>query len=162
MSAREPIRRLGELYGIDSSYTDFLGKRRQVPLATERALLKAMGVAVGSPREVEGSLREAEARPWRRMLAPVRVIAPPEPVEVTFTLPARLGGATIDWTLAQESGDVHEGRLTPDDLPVTQPPRWTARATAAGAWLCRPTCRTAITGCPWPCAAVLAHAARCS
>ena len=117
MSAREPIRRLGELYGIDSSYTDFFGKRRQVPLATERALLEAMGVAVGSEREVESSLREAEARPWRRMLAPVRVIAAPEPAEVTFTLPASLGGATIDWTLAEETGGVHEGRLTPDELP---------------------------------------------
>ena len=65
MSAREPIRRLGELYGIDSSYTDFFGKRRQVPLATERALLQAMGAAVGSAREIADSLREAEARPWR-------------------------------------------------------------------------------------------------
>ena len=117
MSAREPIRRLGELYGIDSSYTDFFGKRRQVPLATERALLQAMGAAVGSAREIADSLREAEARPWRRMLAPVRVIAAPEPPEVTFTLPASLGGATIDWTLAEETGGVHEGRLTPDELP---------------------------------------------
>jgi 4-alpha-glucanotransferase len=117
MSAPEPIRRLGELYGIDSSYTDFWGKRRRVSLATERALLTAMGVAVGSPREVEGSLREVEARPWRRMLAPVRVLAAPEPSDVTFTLPARLGGATIDWTLAEEAGGVHEGRLTPDELP---------------------------------------------
>jgi 4-alpha-glucanotransferase len=117
MSAREPIRRLGELYGIDPSYTDFFGKRRQVPLATERALLQAMGAAVGSAREIEGSLREAEARPWRRMLAPVRVLAAAEPPEVTFTLPARLAGATIDWTLAEETGVVHEGRLTPDELP---------------------------------------------
>jgi 4-alpha-glucanotransferase len=117
MSAREPIRRLGELYGIDSSYTDFFGKRRQVPLATERALLRAMGVAIGNAREVEGSLREAEARPWRRMLAPVRVIAAPEPPEVSFTLPASLGGATIEWILAEEAGRVHEGRLTPEELP---------------------------------------------
>ncbi len=117
MSAREPIRQLGELYGIDSSYTDFFGKRRQVPLATERALLEAMGAAVGSAREIADSLREANARPWRRMLAPVRVVAAPEPLEVTFTLPAGLGGATIDWTLAEETGVVHEGRLTPDELP---------------------------------------------
>jgi 4-alpha-glucanotransferase len=118
MSSRDPIRRLGELYGIESSYTDFWRKRRRVSPATERALLTAMGVAVGSPREVEDSLREAEARPWRRMLAPVRVIAPPEPVEITFTLPARLAGATIEWTLAPEGGEVHEGRLVPDDLPI--------------------------------------------
>jgi 4-alpha-glucanotransferase len=118
MSAKDPIRRLGELYGIDPSYTDFWGRRRAVPATTERALLEAMGAAVGSEREVEGSLREAEARPWRRMLAPVRVVAPPDPSEITFTLPTRLGGATIDWTLAQETGDVLEGRLTPDDLPA--------------------------------------------
>jgi 4-alpha-glucanotransferase len=118
MSDRDPIRRLGELYGINSSYTDFWGKRRRVSPATERSLLTAMGVAVGSPREVEDSLREAEARPWRRMLAPVRVIAPPEPVEITFTLPARLGGAPVDWTLVQESGETREGRAIPDDLPV--------------------------------------------
>lgn len=118
MSGRDPIRRLGELYGIESSYTDFWRKRRRVAPATEHALLKTMGVAVGSPREVANSLREAEARPWRRMLAPVRVIAPPDPVEITFTLPARLGGAPIDWMLAQEGGDVREGRLVPEDLPV--------------------------------------------
>jgi 4-alpha-glucanotransferase len=118
MSGRDPIRRLGELYGIESSYTDFWRSRRRVSPATERALLTAMGVAVGSPREVEDSRREAEARPWRRMLAPVRVIAPPEPVEITFSLPARLAGTTIEWTLAQESGEAHEGRLVPDDLPA--------------------------------------------
>jgi 4-alpha-glucanotransferase len=118
MSGRDSIRRLGELYGIESSYTDFWRKRRRVSRATERALLAAMGVAVRSPREVEDSLREAEARPWRRMLAPVRVIAPPEPVEITFTLPARFAGTTIKWLLAQENGEVHEGRTVPDDLPL--------------------------------------------
>jgi 4-alpha-glucanotransferase len=118
MRARDPIRRLGDLYGIDPGYTDFWGKRRRVPAATERALLEAIGVAVGSEREIAGSLREAEARPWRRMLAPVRVIAPPEPLEITFTLPAGLGRTTLDWTLAEETGGVREGKLIPDDLPV--------------------------------------------
>jgi 4-alpha-glucanotransferase len=117
MSAPDPIRRLGELYGIDSRYTDFFRKRRRVPTATVRALLEAMGVAVGSPGEVADSLREAEARPWRCMLAPVRVITPPHPLEVTFTLPASLGGVTVDWTLAEETGGAHAGRLTPDQLP---------------------------------------------
>jgi 4-alpha-glucanotransferase len=116
MSGRAEIRRLGQLYGIYPSYTDIWAKRRQVPTATVRALLEAMGVAVGSAREVADSLREAEARPWRRMLAPVRVIATPGPLEVTFTLPARLGGAAIDWTLSEEGGRRHEGRLTPDAL----------------------------------------------
>jgi 4-alpha-glucanotransferase len=116
MSARAPIRRLGQLYGIDPSYVDIWGKRRRTSLATERSLLEAMGADVGSERAVADSLREAEARPWRRMLAPVRVIAPPEPLAITFTLPARLDGAAIDWTLTEETGTVHEGKAKAEDL----------------------------------------------
>jgi 4-alpha-glucanotransferase len=116
MRGRAEVRRLGQLHGIYPSYTDIWSKRRQVPLATEHALLEAMGVAVGSPREVADSLRDAEARPWRRMLVPVRVIATPGPLEVTFTLPAHLAGSRIDWTLSEEGGRRHEGSLRPDAL----------------------------------------------
>ena len=118
MRARHQLRRLGQLYGIDASYTDIWGRRHRVSAATERALLGAMGAAVGSEREIADSLREAEARPWRRMLAPVKVIAPPEPLELTFTLPARLGNLALDWTLREENGELHEGALTPDQLPT--------------------------------------------
>jgi 4-alpha-glucanotransferase len=116
MSARDQIRRLGQHYGIDPSYTDIWGRRRRVPVATERALLEAMGAQVGSEAEVAASLREAEARPWRRMLAPVRVIAPPDPLAITFTLPARLGNSAIEWTVFEETGQVHQGTLRPDEL----------------------------------------------
>ena len=116
MSRRAEIRRLGQLYGIHPSYTDNWGKRRQVPQVTMRALLEAMGAAVGGAQEIADSLHEAKARPWRRMLAPVRVIATPGPLEVTFTLPAHLADSKIDWTLSEEGGGRHEGSLTPDAL----------------------------------------------
>jgi hypothetical protein len=118
MSARDQIRRLGRLYGIEPSYTDFWGRRRPVPAATEHALLEAMGAAVGSEQDVADSLREVAARPWRRMLSPVYVIAATEPLEITFSLPAGLGGSRLYWTLAEETGSVHEGTLKPDELPV--------------------------------------------
>jgi 4-alpha-glucanotransferase len=116
MSAGDPIRRLGQLHGIDPTYTDFWGRRRRASVATVRALLEAMGASVANQQEIADSLREAEVRPWRRMLAPVRVIAPPEPLAITFTLPARLGAATIEWTLLEETGAVHESTLRPDAL----------------------------------------------
>ena len=117
MSAREPIRRLGELYGIDPSYTDFFGKRRQVPMATEHALLQAMGAAVGSAREIADSLREARGAAVAAHAGAGARHRTARAAEVTFTLPAGLGGATIDWALSEEAGGVHEGRLTPDELP---------------------------------------------
>ncbi len=119
MSARAKLRRLGQLYGIESGYTDFWGRRRRVSAATERALLEAMGIAAGSEREIAASLREAAARPWRRLLAPVRVLAPPsDPLEVTFSLPRSHAGARVRWSLVEEAGGVHEGEAAIDDLPT--------------------------------------------
>ena len=96
------------------------------------------------------------------MLAPVRVIAAPEPPEVTFTLPAGLGGATIDWTLAEETGGVHEGRLTPDELPEVAAAEVDGTAYRRWRMALPSACRTAITACPWRCAAMRTYAARCS
>ena len=160
MSAREPIRRLGELYGIESSYIDFFGKRRQVPLATERA-----------PCSRPWALRSSSARHRRQ---PARGAG--ATVAAHAGAGARDRGARAarshlhpagqsrrgDHRLGAVRGDrrLHEGRLTPDELPRSPPPRWTAPPIVAGAWLCRPTCR-AITGCPWR-AGMRTHAARCS
>jgi 4-alpha-glucanotransferase len=118
MSARAKLRRLGQLYGIEPGYTDIWGRRRRVSATTERAVLEAMGIAAGSEREIAGSLREAEALPWRRLLAPVRVVAPPDPPEVTFSLPLSRAGARVRWSLVEEAGDVHEGEAAIDDLPA--------------------------------------------
>lgn len=119
MAARDDLRRLASLYGIEPGYTDFWGKRRRVTRRTQRALLAAMGAGVDGEEAIAASLHEVEARPWRRMLSPVRVIAAHEPLEVTFSLPARLGGAVVRWRLEQEAGAGDRGgEVTPDDLPV--------------------------------------------
>ncbi len=118
MSARAQLRRLGQLYGIEPGYTDFWGRRRRVSATTERALLEAMGIAAGSEHEIAASLREAAARPWRRLLAPVRVLAPPDPPEVTFSLPHGHAGARVRWSLVEEAGGVQEGEAAIEDLPA--------------------------------------------
>ena len=65
--------RLCELCGIALDYHDIWGSRRQVPEASRRALLAAMGVRIDGDRSPEAAIREIEQRPWRRALPPVLV-----------------------------------------------------------------------------------------
>jgi 4-alpha-glucanotransferase len=118
MGAREDLRRLAKLYGIEPAYTDFWGQRRRVTDATVRVLLKAMGAEVGNGEEIAASLREAEARPWRRVLEPVQVSMASEPLEVALSLPDRSGGTRLRWRVVEEEGAEHEGEALLDDLPI--------------------------------------------
>lgn len=119
MAARDDLSRLAKLYGIEPSYTDFWGKRRRVTRRTQRALLAAMGAGVDGDAAIAASLHEVEAQPWRRMLSPARVVAATEPLEVTFSLPARLSGAVVRWRVEHETGGSDGGgEVTPDDLPA--------------------------------------------
>ena len=118
MGAREDLRRLAKLYGIEPGYTDFWGKRRRIPDATARVLLQAVGAVVASPEEIAASLREAEARGWRRMLEPVQVSLASQPLEVALSLPDRSGGARVRWRLVEEEGAGHAGEALLDDVPV--------------------------------------------
>jgi 4-alpha-glucanotransferase len=118
MGASEDLRGLAKLYGIEPGYTDVRGKRRRLSDATARVLLEAMGAAVGSSEEIVASLREAEARPWRRMLEPVQVSLQSQPLELTLSLADRPSGARVRWRLVEEEGALHEGEALLDDLPV--------------------------------------------
>ena len=56
---------------------------------------------------------------------------------------------------------MHEGRLTPDELPEVAAAEVDGTAYRRMALNAR-ACRTAITGCPWRCAADAPYTARCS
>ena len=118
-----------------------------MPLATVRALLEAMGVAVGSAREVADSLREAEARPWRRMLAPVRVIA--SPARSTYVHAAGAAGGADDRLDAcpKRAARRHEGRLTPDTLTAVAAAEVDGEVWRRWQMPLPPICRTATTSC---------------
>lgn len=115
---RTALDRLAGLAGIEASYEDVWGQQRDITAETKRALLAAMGLAVASDAEVQASLHDLEVRPWRRLLAPVRVLSTSEPVDLTFTLPETVGQAHLAWTLAEEGGQVHTGETRLDGLPV--------------------------------------------
>lgn len=111
------IDRLAELVGIEPFYFDIWGNRRDTSRETKCALLAAMGVGVGSEAEVAGSLREAEERPWRRLLPPVLVVLEGEEPQVPVAVPEDAADAVLRWTLIGETGAEHRGEVRLGDLP---------------------------------------------
>lgn len=120
MSSSAALDRLASLAGIEEGWWDFFGEYREVPADTKRAFLAAMGFAVEDDAQVAASLREFELRPWRRRLEPVLVSRESDgPPVIGITIPDPLEHQGFFWTLAEESGAVHQGSLEPFPLAMT-------------------------------------------
>ena len=107
------IAELARLVGIAESYADAYGNPADVPEATRRGLLEALGLPTASPDQARESL--AHARALRRGPIPPLVVAP---AGRAWRLHARgeLPGAT--WTLALEDGSAREGKLGDTLMPA--------------------------------------------
>ncbi|MBN9176889.1 MAG: 4-alpha-glucanotransferase [Microbacterium sp.] len=68
--------RLADAHGIATEYWSFFGERVQVPAATLRAVLRAMGVAAVTDAEVAAALAAVEERPWLALLPASHVTRP--------------------------------------------------------------------------------------
>lgn len=118
MSGDDPLDRLARLAGIEPRYTGFWGDAVEVPSATKRALLRAMGHDVDARSAVEDAARLLETRPWRRALAPVAVIAAGAVrAPLAVTLPAG-AGARLCWRIAREDGGEEAGEARVDALAL--------------------------------------------
>jgi 4-alpha-glucanotransferase len=111
------LQALAETMGILSEWHDIAGKRHVTAPDTQRALLAAMGLAVGSEAEA------AEALAAHRAAAAARRL--PEEVVATagelLRLPLAAGTGGTDWHLACDDGTTQDGRAGPEIL-LTPPP----------------------------------------
>ena len=112
MNNDEALDRLAQLAGIEDGWWDFFGTWRVVPSETKRAFLQAMGFAVGNTPAVLGSLYELETRSWRRILEPVVVLDEYGDIpSISVTLPADREGDELEWSMKEELGVVHSGKV---------------------------------------------------
>jgi len=110
------LNRLCVLSGIGLDYTDIWGNPHPISEDTQKALLGAMGFAVGSDAEIQRSLDELENLSWRRILPTVKVVREQEaPYAISITLPENRTDE-LTWLLVLENGERHEGRFRPADL----------------------------------------------
>ncbi|TFD32999.1 4-alpha-glucanotransferase [Cryobacterium cryoconiti] len=116
---------LARSLGVDTSVTGWDGASRPVEAGTLRAVLAALGVAAGTPAEIDASLTEQSQAPRRRLLPPVVVVRAGNAADVpVHTHP---GSTARVWIIA-EDGTRHDvaqqgTRTTPhtvDGVPISE------------------------------------------
>jgi (1->4)-alpha-D-glucan 1-alpha-D-glucosylmutase len=111
--------RLCALHGIETERKDCRGDTVRVSADTKKALLAALGLAVGHPARFSEWLDRSSRREWLRVLPPVKVMrADGRPGTLELTLPPPFEQAAVDWSLVLENGQRREGRVRPADLPL--------------------------------------------
>ncbi|TFC91156.1 MULTISPECIES: 4-alpha-glucanotransferase [Cryobacterium] len=116
---------LARSLGVDTTFTGWDGAARSVEASTLRAVLAALGVAAGTPAEIDASLTEQVLAPWRRLLPPVVVVR--EGTAADVPVHAHPDSTVRVWIIA-EDGSRHDvsQQATPttlhtvDGLPVRE------------------------------------------
>lgn len=105
--------------GIEAGYTNAWGEKRQISLATRKALLAAMGFR-GSVKAIAARMKDYEEASWRRPLRPVMVVpARISPLRIPIVVPAHRAREVTVWSLEEERGAVHNGAFRAAELPVS-------------------------------------------
>jgi (1->4)-alpha-D-glucan 1-alpha-D-glucosylmutase len=113
--------RLCSRFGIAPEYTDIWGHPHIVSDDTRRALLRAMGVDAGGEAEARTTLERTEARQWRRLLPPVKVVrSGAGTLEIELSLPATRADETWHWKLVEEGGWHRTGEFIPAGLELRE------------------------------------------
>ena len=119
MNEHELLQRLGRMHEIAPDYFDIWGQRHEVPDASLRTLLGALGVRAGSPQEVDDSIRAAELDVWRAVLPPAIVVREEAaPWKLRLNLPVAAANWPLSWRLTQEKGARREGAFYPASIEV--------------------------------------------
>ncbi len=106
---------LARLWGVESSYTDAYGRRRQAPAETVRALIESL--SRGRPDEVPPGADLAAAVAGRRRELENRLAEPVAAAwdgRLELAVRPAAGAAEVDCRLALEGGDGRHWRLAPE------------------------------------------------
>ena len=111
---------LAEAAGIEPGYHDIWHNHIVTSPELKRRMLAAMGFAVENGEAVETGLEAIAARRWQRLVDPVAVIAAEaQPGHVVVCTEAQ-GNTAVRWSLTEEGGAVHEGRIAVSGLRVLE------------------------------------------
>ena len=106
------LERLCALAGVEVGYQDVFGKWQPASETAQRAVLAAMGVDARDGAAVEAAILAREAEQWRRVVPSVTVIAESRLAQgMRIQLSEASLSRALSWRIAEEEGDVREGRF---------------------------------------------------
>jgi (1->4)-alpha-D-glucan 1-alpha-D-glucosylmutase len=111
------LERMAALVGISPDYSDAFGKRVETSSDTRKALLAALGLDVASAKGAQESIERLE----RLKAGPLPAVLTVE-AEAPAKIKLRSAAGASAWTLKEEGGATHEGRLTKTTRTLDLPP----------------------------------------
>lgn len=99
------LRRLARLYGVQTSYSDWSGRRHVAGADALMTALKALGAPISGISEAEGALRERRHALRSRRLEPVIVAWDDAPCGAVLRLPEAQASDRISFLLTPEDGE---------------------------------------------------------
>jgi 4-alpha-glucanotransferase len=103
--ATDPLNQLAELYGVQTSYYDVVGKLTQASPDALVQVLRVLGAAIGKIEDAPAALRQRRQEEASRWLEPVTVAWDGAPTELVFRLPAKGFPRSLGCNLELESGE---------------------------------------------------------
>ena len=100
-----PIRQLAQLHGIADSYLDFRGQPKEVAVASQTAILSALGIEAADDAAAEDAIHQYQTRRWTGFVPPAVVAAEGQPIAVSLAVPVDLAAKKVDWNVQLESGE---------------------------------------------------------
>lgn len=113
----QSLRPLAELYGVETSYQDSSGRRRDSSPDGVLRVLQAFGAPVGKLADVPGAVRHRQQELCRRLVEPVVVSWGGRGVDLALRRPADRAAGTLACRLDLESGERRDWSGAWQDLP---------------------------------------------
>ncbi len=118
MPEADALTQLATAHGIEPQWHDIWGHPHEVPKATLRSLLAAIGVPAADDAQVQRALEERESAIWREPLPPALVVRQAAlPMQLSLRLPESWDGGTLGWRLVEENGVEHGAPFLGRALP---------------------------------------------
>ncbi|HSF48323.1 MAG TPA: 4-alpha-glucanotransferase, partial [Burkholderiales bacterium] len=113
-----PLARLAARCGIADHYDDIWGEPHSTSVETQKALLRAMGIAADSEEQIAAALEQLERAKWIRPLPAILVVS-------RSKFPARIpvnvqGDSALAWRIVEENGPAHTGQSRAAELPLLE------------------------------------------
>ena len=116
----QALHQLATLYGVQIAYYDVAGRRRHATPESLMAVLRALGVPVGTHHDILAALRERRQAPWKRGVEPVAVAWEGAPGELELRLPGDTASGHLAAHLTLAAGDVLSWGLDLGSLQTLQ------------------------------------------
>ncbi len=120
MPADEGLWRLADEAGIEPRYWDIAGNLHETTPETARTLLAALGLPVGSDREIAEKLAMLVEEKWQSPLPPVVIAREHDEIVVPVRLALNGGAKTIRWSVQLESGETRAADCDLAALPIEE------------------------------------------